>query len=635
MKLTGKIIFIISLTVTTIITLIFYILILRFENQMEINLLFTARSVYKNILTVRQWVSKYNGVFVIKDPANKSNPYLDNPERITFDGDTLSLKNPALVTRELSELSNIIGGDFSFHMASRNYINPINEPDEFEESALLFFKDTTKTSITKEFYKIEEVNNNSYFRYFAPLFTKESCLHCHSQHGYKKGDLRGGISVLLSTDRYQKAKRDNLVFFLESAILSIIFLSILIFISLKRIVIKPLKHIEIGAKELQYGNYDFPLNLHQKDEIGSLTTAFNEMREKIQSYTNRLKISEKKYKNIIEHSLEAVAIIKSNGQIIESNSNFGHLSGYGQEMLKSQNFFHLIEPEPRKKNSIKLDSEINAEHFESVLKSQDELEIPVEIYITRGFSVGLESDLSFVYVRDLTERKKIEQYSIQTEKMFALGQISSGIAHEISNPLFALSNNMDYLNRKFKGTNEFDEIYPELRNGIDRIHHIVSAVLDFAKSHQPEFKKIELDKVIENSLVLVQKQFQKSDISIQTDYRSEYTIVEVDTHQFEQVFINLFLNAFHAMEGKGQLIIKTRCNRKNVEVQIQDNGKGIPEKDLGRVFDPFYTKFQNGTGLGLAIVRRILDQHNCTCTITSKESIGTTVKISIPFKQEM
>jgi len=634
MRLTGKVILIIGISVTVIISTVFGVMLLRFERQMMENLLINARSIYKSVLTVRKWVSDYNGVYVRKAPNVPSNPYLPHPDLVTANGDTLTLKNPALVTREISELSKTLGEDFSFHMASLRYINPSNSPDRFERRALVFFQDSLNEGSTKEFYRIETINGHTYFRYFAPLYAERSCLACHAKQGYREGDLRGGISVLLNMDRYEQAKKANFLFLGRSALISILILSLVIVVGLQTIIIRPLRQIEKAARSIEKGHYDLQLNIAQKDEIGSLARAFNAMSRRIRETTSRLKSSEKKYRSLIEHSLEAIAIIDDRGRIIDCNPKLIHLTGYTHDQLRQKDFYALIDADNIRKIRTPKNIHFPGDHFETTLFTRDGLKIPVEIYIIRGFSVDEQGNLAFAYVRDLTERKKIEQYSIQAEKMYALGQLSSGIAHEIRNPLFALNNNLDFLAQKFGDSQDFREVYPELRGGIERIHRIVSAILDYTRPHKPEFQAVCIDDVIQNSLTLSQKQLEKSSITVNTELQSGGKTVEADPHQLEQVFINLFLNAFQAMNGAGVLTIRTQPLARQLEVQVEDTGRGIPEEDLPRIFDPFYSKSPQGTGLGLAIVQRILENHNAEYQVSSKIGLGTTFTIRFPYRQE-
>lgn len=634
MRLSTKVVLIISITVTTIISIMFFVMASHFDRQIERHLVTTARAVYDNIVIIRKWVSDREGVLVVKKKGEQVNRFLPHPLLMTANGDSLVMRNPALVTRELSELSKTIGNDFSYHLASLNYINPANQPDEFEEKALRFYERNPEENHNKSFYRYETIDNSSYFRYFAPLYTRKSCLGCHAEQGYKLGDVRGGISILLSAEEHKLSKQRHLIFFLATGFFSIIFLSVPMFYAIKRSLISPLKEIEKSADKIRDGHYDFKLTYTNHDEIGNLAHAFENMRQKIKEYTNRLIESEHKYRNLIEHSLEAVAIIDENNIIIECNSILSKFTGFEIEKLKGIKLNTLLDLERAKPLPFKFDSEFKAEHMETYLHSKDNIRIPVEIYRIKGFILGDQSNLSFIYIRDLSERKKIEQYSIQTEKIFALGQISSGIAHEIRNPLFAINNNMDYLHDKFKNNADFNEIYPEMRISIDRIQDIVSAILDYARPHELSFGLIHIEDVIKRSLLLVQKQFEKSSIRIVTKFEPDSPAIEADPHKLEQVFVNLFLNAFQAMPGAGELKVTTRLKKRHLAVDIEDTGQGMTEDEINRVFDPFFTKFPNGTGLGMSIVQRILDKHNAHYRIKSEVGLGTVFSILFHLKQD-
>ena len=635
MRLSAKVILIIGSLVTVLISMIFILLLLRINKQNEENMLSTARSIYKNILITRKWVSDFDGVFVNKQPGMEPNPFLPHPELITYTGDTLFLRNPAMVTRELSELSKILGGDFSYHLASEKYLNPINAPDEFERDALLSFSDTSTTT-QGEYYQIEKIDGKQYFRFFSPLYIDHSCLNCHSGQGYGYGELRGGISVLLSIDSYLDDRRSNLIFLITFAALTIAIMSAFIFTAIQKIVIKPLRQIEDSTQTMQAGNYDSKLMISSNDEIGSLAKAFNIMTQKIQNSTKKLKLSENKYRNLIEHSIESIAIIRPDGKIIEFNNNMKHITGFSKKELKRLNFFELIDNQNKKSIHLPIDNiadnEIDTEHYETILYTKDKLEIPVEIYIIKNFSLEQESKLAFVYIRDLSERKQIEKYSIQSEKLYALGQLSSGIAHEIRNPLFALNNNIEYIKQNVEEDNVFNGIYPELKTSIERIHKTVSTILDFAKPHKTELKDININDVINSSLILVKKQFTKSAIRIDENLDDKIKLIKADPHQLEQVFVNLFLNSFQAMDDQpGILTIVTKGGNKRLIITISDTGKGIPSDEIERIFDPFYSTFHNGTGLGLAIVQRILDAHNATYKVESEENFGTTFNITFRY----
>ena len=160
-------------------------------------LLHRSRAFFQEILLTRQWIAGHNGVYVKLGPGTVVNPYLLQVPGLKVvitdeSGQMYTLKNPALVTREISELAEK-RGLFRFHITSLKPLNPSNAPDPFEREALQKFANGSR-----EVASFESDNNEVFFRYMAPLVTEKSCLSCHAQQGYKEGDIRGGISVTSS-----------------------------------------------------------------------------------------------------------------------------------------------------------------------------------------------------------------------------------------------------------------------------------------------------------------------------------------------------------------------------------------------------------------------------------------------------
>jgi signal transduction histidine kinase len=223
---------------------------------------------------------------------------------------------------------------------------------------------------------------------------------------------------------------------------------------------------------------------------------------------------------------------------------------------------------------------------------------------------------------------------VQTEKMVALGQLSAGIAHEIRNPLFALRNDLDFLQRRFGGEPQQDEVHRSMEEGLGRIGELVNGVLDYSRPHRPEFGSHTVEEVLNRCRAMIGKQMAKEHVCLDVQLEPDMPVVEMDVHAMEQVFMNLLTNAMHARRGpEGRVRIVARALPDAVEVEIADDGEGIEEEDLARIFDPFFTRSTGGTGLGLTIVRRIMDQHHGTIDVQSERGRGTVVTLRLPRVQ--
>jgi diguanylate cyclase (GGDEF)-like protein len=186
--------FIIAMSIAIILALsgIFFGVSLRTKYLIDEEILTQARAHFNSIVMTRKWNANYGGVYVEKKAGMESNPYLEHPDIKTTGGKVYTLKNPALMTREISQYSEK-EGLFSFHITSLKLLNPDNKPDEFEKDALLLFERGEK-----EFFQKESRNNRTYFRYMSPLY------------GYKIGDIRGGISVTFDIEDVQMSLKNNI-----------------------------------------------------------------------------------------------------------------------------------------------------------------------------------------------------------------------------------------------------------------------------------------------------------------------------------------------------------------------------------------------------------------------------------------
>ncbi len=236
------------------------------------------------------------------------------------------------------------------------------------------------------------------------------------------------------------------------------------------------------------------------------------------------------------------------------------------------------------------------------------------------------------------ENSKLYEKMRERDRLAALGEMSAGLAHEIRNPLGAIKGAAQCLDpRRLPGEDgEFLEVIVE---EVNRLNGVVTAFLDYARPLKQSFGVTDVNEVVSRTVRLLQSELPKN-LELKVELAEVVPKIDGDAEQLKQVLINLVQNAIQAFEGKpGVLTIKTvrndrfsdfRAQAETVEVQVSDNGPGIPPDQQAHIFVPFYTTKQKGTGLGLAICQRIVKNHGGSISVQSKLGEGASFAIRLP-----
>jgi two-component system NtrC family sensor kinase len=225
---------------------------------------------------------------------------------------------------------------------------------------------------------------------------------------------------------------------------------------------------------------------------------------------------------------------------------------------------------------------------------------------------------------------------IQSKKLASLGILTSGVAHELGNPL----NNISMVAQTYLGL--YDRLHKADRIAYmkmvleesERIKKIVQDLLDFSRPKKADFKVADINSVIRSSFKLVQNTLDISGIKSQLDLKEDLPAVFIDEDRIREVLVNLLSNAVHAMPSGGTVFIRTMLaeNQNNIIIEVEDTGKGIPHEFISYIFDPFFsTKGAEGTGLGLSISYGIVKRHHGKMDVRSKVGVGTTFAIELPI----
>jgi two-component system sensor histidine kinase HydH len=237
-------------------------------------------------------------------------------------------------------------------------------------------------------------------------------------------------------------------------------------------------------------------------------------------------------------------------------------------------------------------------------------------------------------LRDLREMKAMEKKVKRAERLAALGRLSASVAHEIRNPLSSIKGFIQYFKKKFAPGSK-EQAYTETMVGeVDRLNNVITNLLDFTQTKEPNFQDCDLVEVVRHALRLIRSDAQAQEVKIVEGVLEEPLLVKVDRDQLIQVFLNLFLNGLEAMPDGGTLQIGIETDKKgDIQIEIADTGVGVKEEDLPQIFEPFFTSKSKGTGLGLAVAYQIVENHQGTITVKSRVGEGTVFQITLPAKQ--
>jgi PAS domain S-box-containing protein len=251
---------------------------------------------------------------------------------------------------------------------------------------------------------------------------------------------------------------------------------------------------------------------------------------------------------------------------------------------------------------------------------------------TDVYTDGKVLDTYSLIIEDITEIRKIEKQLSQNEKFFAMGELASGVAHEIRNPLNTISMISQRLDREYGKvikSEDFNTLTEVLHSESLRVNGIIEQFLRFAKPANLVLQRIKVSEFLDELLKIVNIQAEAQHIKIYTNIESEEE-VNIDYQQIKQVFINLFRNSIDATGEGGSISFKYRkINDKSV-FELSDTGCGIPKENLKKIFDIYFTTKSDGTGMGLSIVRQIIIQHNGTIEVDSEINKGTKIIITLP-----
>ena len=567
------------------------------ENNIE-KARIVARSFYEMAIEFRRWGALHGGVYVPVTDSTQPNPYLKVAERdiTTTTGRKLTLVNPAWMTRQVFELiSKHSALPVISRLSSLKYLNPVNRPDSWEETALREFERGTK-----EFSSETTIGDERYMRIMRPFGTEEACINCHP--GYKIGDVRGGISIAVPLRPHFEAEAKEQKALLISHLL-LWFIGAGGIMLFSRNIQRQQRHIVESEEKYRilFDSNPHPMWVYDVETCRFLTV--NDAAVKHYGYT-RDEFLSMTIKDIRPLD-EVPRLIQHIGHDVDGIDR----AGIWRHRRKDGSMIHV--------------------------------EITTHVVDFGGRPAKL------VLANDITKSMMLEEQLRQSQKMEAVGLLAGGVAHDFNNVLTAIIGYGNLLQMKLAPTDPLRAYAESILNTSQRAAQLTQSLLTFSRKQVVNPIPLELNGIILRVEKLL-KRLIREDIELRTELTEKNTTVLADSIQIEQVLMNLVTNARDAMPRGGTLTIRSAIvtldaefvaahgfgkRGPHVEISVADTGTGMDERTRDRIFEPFFTTkdMGKGTGLGLATVYGIIKQHRGFIDVETAPGAGTSFLLYFPL----
>ncbi len=354
--------------------------------------------------------------------------------------------------------------------------------------------------------------------------------------------------------------------------------------------------------------------------------------------------------NLIESSVDGIIVTDTKGNILIFNKGAEDILGYkGEEVVDKMNIRSIYPPGVAKEVMEKLRSpdyggvgKLTSFPIAHRRKDGELIEGDLSaslIYDEKGneiASVGIFKDLR-ERLRIERELREMQQALLQSEKLAAMGRLTSQIAHELNNPIYGIMNTLELLKTEIPPESKRRRILELSLSETQRLAEMLRNMLSFSKPEEEKRKPIKINELVEGILLMMERQMRESNIKVETYFDEGIPEVMASTNQMRQVMLNLIKNAKEAMPKGGTLTVRTTREDNKVLIHIQDTGAGIPEEIRDKIFEAFFTTKQKvkGVGLGLSVCYGIIKDHGGEIKVESEVDKGTSFKIHLPISSPL
>ena len=415
---------------------------------------------------------------------------------------------------------------------------------------------------------------------------------------------------------------------------------------------------QIAVEALKAGVDDYLVKDPSQGYLDLLPAVFAEVLRKHNDRLARkraeeaLKESEERYREFVEGTDDLITRVDAEGRFIYVNHIAKKIFGVSPEKCIGMSAFDFIHPEDRERIQTEFAGWIHNRLRSVTIENRQVNQTTGEVYEmmwTSNLHYDEKGKLTGIngIGRDLTEHKKLEEAILKSQKLESLGILAGGIAHDFNNLLSVIMVNLSLAEGNIKPKTGTSKFLKEAEKASIRAKELAARLITFSKGGEPVKRTVNIGELVKDS---VNASLNGSDIDCEFSIPKDLSIVEIDEVQIKQVVHNIVTNAQEAMAGKGAIKIfgenvthlekgdLPHTNRKYVKISITDQGGGMPEENLTKIFDPYFSTkemgTENGMGLGLSICKSIVEKHNGLITVESELGVGTTFALYLPASDE-
>jgi PAS domain S-box-containing protein len=482
------------------------------------------------------------------------------------------------------------------------------------------------------------LKKESILRWVQPVSNKPPCYGCHDPSVNHNGVIVIDFSTLESEHNVRMhILRGGLIFLF--ALLSVSLLLMFLFRSL--VITRLAKVIErIGS--FKKGDYVARAPVEGNDEITNLEEGFNEMAESINERDKRQALliaqiseSQKQWEETFNSITDLISIQDKDYRIIRANRAFLDYFHLSPEDIRDKHCYEVLHGERPSAACPDVASLTSCQpSFAEIIDSRTSRILEISTFPLCDADGNATGTIHIA--RDITDERERDMSLTVSERLATLGQMASGLAHELNNPLASVSACAEGLLRRIgKGQSDpalFEEYLKIIEEEASRCRDITNNMLSFVRKGTYDKKELDLHEMLDNALTIIGLQGRLKDVKVVRTSDDSLPRIHGSEGELRQVFLTVITNAIDAMGERGTLTVATKAENKRVSVAVTDTGQGIPPEHLDKIFQTFFTTKgdKGGVGLGLSIAKKIIESHGGTIEVASAVGVGTTFTITLP-----